>query len=319
MSLFVIALVNNFGSYRYAAEVALFFCEKTVQFQGVAHISNNFYHLFDKYSELHYIWEQAMCQYKTHLQLENVDATMDLFRAGCQQWGITLSGVQIAQFESYYQELVEWNRKYNLTAITEYTEVQTKHFLDSLAALPLIAEEMNMTLPFATTLNVIDVGTGAGFPGAPLKIAAPTLRLTLLDGTAKKIRFLQHLVDVLTLDNVTIVQGRAEELGRQSAYREQYDIVTGRAVAPLNTLVEYLLPLVRLGGLVVIYKGGGAADEFVAARKAIDILGGETVRFAPVEVPFLEQKRFVLLLKKVKHTPGLYPRSQGLARKKPLG
>ncbi|MEZ4662176.1 MAG: 16S rRNA (guanine(527)-N(7))-methyltransferase RsmG [Caldilineaceae bacterium] len=244
---------------------------------------------------------------------------MDLLRAGSQQWGIELSDDQIAQFESYFHALVEWNQKFNLTSITEYTEVQTKHFLDSLAALSLIAEELNLALPLSTPLNLIDVGSGAGFPGAPLKIAAPALRLSLLDGTTKKIRFLQHLVDVLALNNVTIVQGRAEELGRQSAYREQYDIVTGRAVAPLNTLVEYLLPLARLGGLVVIYKGGGAAEEFMAARKAIDILGGETVRFAPVEVPFLEQKRFILLLKKVKHTPGLYPRGQGLARKKPLG
>ncbi|MEZ4708912.1 MAG: 16S rRNA (guanine(527)-N(7))-methyltransferase RsmG [Caldilineaceae bacterium] len=260
-----------------------------------------------------------MCQHKTLLQPENVNETMDLLRVGCQRWDIPLSEEQITQFESYYHALAEWNQKFNLTSITEYTEVQTKHFLDSLAALPLIAEELHLTLPLSTPLDVIDVGSGAGFPGVPLKIAAPTFQLTLLDGTSKKIRFLQHLVDVLMLDKVAIVQGRAEELGRQSAYREQYDIVTGRAVAPLNTLVEYLLPLTRLGGLVIIYKGGGAADEFMAARKAIDILGGETVRFAPVEVPFLEQKRFVLLLKKVKHTPGLYPRGQGLARKKPVG
>ena len=260
-----------------------------------------------------------MCQHKPHLQPQNVSTTMDLLHTGSNQLGIPLSEEQIAQFESYYHELVDWNQKFNLTAITDYTEVQIKHFLDSLAALPLIAEELNMTLPFSNALDMIDVGTGAGFPSVPLKIVAPSLRLTLLDGTAKKIRFLQHLVGMLALDNVTIVQGRAEELGRQSVYREQFDIVTGRAVASLNTLVEYLLPLARLGGLVVIYKGGGAADEFMAARKAIDMLGGETVRFAPVEVPFLEQKRFVLLLKKVKHTPGLYPRGQGLARKKPLG
>lgn len=260
-----------------------------------------------------------MCQHKNDVQLENAANTMKLLRLGCEEWGISLTEQQIAQFETYFHELVAWNQKFNLTSITEYEEVQTKHFLDSLAALPLIAEELQASLPFLKPLRLIDVGTGAGFPGVPLKIAVPALRLTLLDGTNKKIQFLHHLAKTLELGKVDIVQGRAEELGRQPAYRDQYDLVLGRAVAPLNTLVEYLLPLVSQGGLAVVYKGGSAAEEFMQARKAIDLLGGEVVRFAPVEVPFLDQKRFILLVKKTKRTPNLYPRSQGLARKKPLG
>ena len=147
----------------------------------------------------------------------------------------------------------------------------------------------------------------------------PRLPWTLLDGTGKKITFLSQLATQLGLVDVTFVQGRAEEVGRDSAYRAQFDLVTARAVAPLNTLVEYLLPLVRREGLAMIYKGASAPQEFIEARKAIELLGGETVRLAPVQVPFLEEKRFILLIKKIRPTPDLYPRGQGLARKKPLG
>jgi 16S rRNA (guanine527-N7)-methyltransferase len=252
------------------------------------------------------------------------DFTLDLSRhqtvlqAGCEELDLTLSPDQLAQFERYYRELVAWNRRFNLTAITDEKDVQIKHFLDCLAGLPLLAEELRESLPLTRPLSLVDVGAGAGFPGLPLKIAAPALSLSLIDGTGKKIRFLNQMVDALRLTNVTVVQGRAEELGRQAIYRAQYDLVTARAVAPLNTLVEYLLPLVRMGGLVVIYKGGNAPQEFVAARKAIDLLGGESVRLAPVKVPFLAADRFILLVKKVRRTPEQYPRGQGLARKKPL-
>jgi 16S rRNA (guanine527-N7)-methyltransferase len=243
---------------------------------------------------------------------------MSLLIAGCAELGIALSAEQVAQFERYYEALVEWNAKFNLTAITGYQEVQTKHYLDSLAALPLLAEELQLPLPLARPLHLADVGTGAGFPGVPLKVVAPRLKLTLMDGTGKKIQFLQALIDELKLAGVSFVQGRAEELGRLPTHRGQYDVVTARAVAPLNTLVEYLLPLVRRDGLAVVYKGPSAAEEFVAARKAIEVLGGETVRFAPLAVPYLDEQRFLLLIKKVRPTPNLYPRGQGLSRKKPL-
>lgn len=231
---------------------------------------------------------------------------------------MTLTDAQVDRFETYYQELIHWNKKFNLTAITGYEDVQTKHFLDSLSGLPLLAEELGESLPLTRKMDLLDVGTGAGFPGIPLKLAAPSLHLTLLDGTQKKIRFLEQVSNSLSLDGTVVVKGRAEELARQGDFRENFDVVTARAVAALNTLVEYLLPLVRVGGYALIYKGGNAAAEFMDARKAIGILGGETSRFAPVDVPHLDQKRFILLIQKVAPTPQNYPRGQGLARKQPI-
>ncbi|MCB0111899.1 MAG: 16S rRNA (guanine(527)-N(7))-methyltransferase RsmG [Caldilineaceae bacterium] len=244
--------------------------------------------------------------------------TLHLLQEGCQQLGIPLSSAQMDQFIRYYQELLTWNEKFNLTGITELEEVQTKHFLDSLVSLPLIAEELGESMPPTRALHCIDVGTGAGLPGIPLKLVAPALHWTLLDGTGKKIAFLQHMVDELALTNVEVVQGRAEEIGRNNRYRANYDLVTARAVAPLVTLVEYLLPLVKLDGFALIYKGAGSPQEFMEARKAIQTLGGETVRMVPAQVPFLEEQRFIIVIKKVRPTPNLYPRGQGLARKKPI-
>lgn len=243
---------------------------------------------------------------------------MELLIEGCELLGIELTPGQIAQFEGYYQLLREWNQKVNLTAIDDYEGVQTKHFLDSLVALPLIGEERSEAITQLAALRAIDVGAGAGFPGLPLKIAWPALDLTLLDGTGKKIRFLETVVEALGLDGVTLVQGRAEEVAHQEAFRGQYDLVVARAVARLNTLAEYLLPFARMNGLVAVYKGPGASQEFVEAGKAIQTLGGETVRFAPVRVPFLEEERRVLLIRKARKTPGTYPRQQGLPRKQPL-
>ncbi|HHY55011.1 MAG TPA: 16S rRNA (guanine(527)-N(7))-methyltransferase RsmG [Chloroflexi bacterium] len=242
---------------------------------------------------------------------------LPLLVEGCRQLGVPLSATTIAAFERYYQELVTWNQRLNLTAIVAYDEVQTKHFLDSLVSLPLLAEEMGAPLPLPA-MHLLDVGTGAGFPGIPLKLASPALQLTLMDGTQKKIAFLEHLIQALELSATTLVHGRAEELGRTAAHRAQYDIVTARAVAPLATLVEYVLPLVRLGGLAAIYKGPSAPEEFMEARRAIKLMGGEAVRLAPVTVPFLAERRFILLLKKIAATPAQYPRGQGLARKRPL-
>jgi 16S rRNA (guanine527-N7)-methyltransferase len=238
---------------------------------------------------------------------------------GCRALGITLDAQQLAQFESYYHELVEWNEKFNLTAITDYTEVQIKHFLDSLVALPLVAAQIGEALPLQRPLHLLDVGTGAGFPGIPLKIVAPHLKVTLMDGTGKKVTFLREVVAKLGLRDVEVVQGRAEEMGNHPNYRANFDLVTARAVAALNTLVEYLLPLVRRGGLAVIYKGSSAPQEHNEARKAIDLLGGETVRLTPVQVPLLEEQRYILLIKKQRATPDRFPRGQGLPRKKPLG
>ena len=243
---------------------------------------------------------------------------MALLRAGCRALGMPLSDLQVEQFELYFRHLVEWNERFNLTAITGYEEVQTKRFLSTISGWPVIVQELGLSTPLTRPLHLVDVGTGAGFPGIPLKIMAPRLKLTLMDGTGKKVSFLQQLSVVLELNNVEVVQARAEEMGQQTRFRGQFDLVTARAVAPLNILVEYLLPLVRRDGYAVIYKGPSAAQEFVEARKAIELLGGETTRMAPVTVPLLEEKRFILLIRKTKPTPALYPRGQGLARKKPL-
>lgn len=237
---------------------------------------------------------------------------------GCQTLGIPLDAMQLAQFEVYYRQLVEWNERFNLTAITDYVDVQVKHFLDSLVALPLIAEALGDSVPLTRPLRLLDVGTGAGFPGIPLKIVAPKLNVTLMDGTGKKIVFLREVVTLLGLGDVEVEQGRAEEMGHDDLYRGQFDLVSARAVASLNTLIEYLLPLVRRGGHAVIYKGGSAPHELSEARKAIELLGGETVRLAPVDVPFLDEQRFVLLVRKQHPTPDRFPRGQGLPRKKPL-
>ena len=239
-------------------------------------------------------------------------------QAGCRKMRLSLTTYQIAQFELYYRSLVYWNKQFNLTAITDYDEVQTKHFLDSLSGLPIMYEELDLQLPLSQPIHMVDVGSGAGFPGIPLKIAAPHLTLTLLDGTGKKTRFLSQVTAALELEDVHIAQGRAEELGRQPEHRERYDIVAARAVAPLNTLVEYLLPLVKERGLAMVFKGAHAPNEFMEARRAIEILGGETVRLAPVTVPFLDAKRYILLIRKDRPTPNGYPRGQGLARKQPL-
>lgn len=255
---------------------------------------------------------------KSHSSAVVSDDGMTLLQRGCEELGISLSKDQIDQFEQYYHELVEWNQKFNLTAITEYQDVQIKHFLDSVVSLPIIAEELEVKLPLTQPLHAVDVGTGAGLPGIPLKIVCPNLKMTLMDGTGKKIQFMNQVIDRLGLTNVNVVQGRAEELGRQPRFRGQFDLVMARAVAPLNTLVEYLLPLARRNGYVAIYKGANVADEFMAARNAIEALGGETLRLAPVKVPFLEQKRFILLIQKTKPTPERFPRGQGLARKDPL-
>lgn len=239
-------------------------------------------------------------------------------QAGCHELGIPLNEHQLAQFELYYRELVVWNDKFNLTAITDYVEVQIKHFLDCLVALPLIAEELGDTLPPVQPYHLLDVGSGAGFPGIPLKIAAPKLIVTLMDGTGKKVTFLREMVAKLGLADVEAVQGRAEEMGNSPSYRGQFDLVTARAVASLATLVEYLIPLVRRGGHAVIYKGMSAPQELAEAQKAIQLLGGELARIEAVQVPLLNEQRYILLIKKQQHTPDRYPRSQGLPRQKPL-
>ena len=230
---------------------------------------------------------------------------------GAQQFHLTLSEEQLEAFERYSQELLIWNQRVNLTRITEPEEVVVKHFLDSLSVYLALQ-------PLPPSLSLIDVGSGAGFPGLPLKIALPDLRLTLLEVVGKKMAFLQHLVKVLNLTQVTLLTARAEEAGHLLNQREQYDVAVARAVAPLPVLAEYTLPLTKVGGLVVVQKGQHPAEEVKQAANALGILGGKVSQIMPVSVPGLEAARHLVVIQKKKPTPLSYPRRPGLPAKKPI-
>jgi len=239
---------------------------------------------------------------------------MEQLIRGAQKLGITLNEKQLALFRTYYEELVAWNTKFNLTAITDYEGVQVRHFLDSLSctlALPRIGPQ--------TKTRVIDVGTGAGFPGVPLKILHPEIHLTLLEATRKKVQFLEHLAQQPELRDVQVIHSRAEELGRQPAHREQYDWALARAVAEMPTLAEYLLPLVRVGGAMLAQKGEGGPAEVHAAEESIRILGGHIRQLVPVNLHGLAETRYLVVVDKVAATPEKYPRRPGIPAKRPLG
>jgi len=239
---------------------------------------------------------------------------MDRLIRGAQELGIPLNESHLSLFRIYYEELIEWNRRFNLTAITDYEAVQVRHFLDSLSCL--------LALPASCLqvgARVVDIGTGAGFPGLPLKIVCPHISLTLVEATRKKVVFLEHLVARLELEGVQVIHARAEELGRQPAHREQYDWALARAVAEMPTLVEYLLPLVRVGGSVLAQKGEGGPAEVHAAEEAIRILGGEVRRLVPVHLHGIAETRYLVIVDKVAATPEKYPRRPGIPSKRPLG
>jgi len=234
---------------------------------------------------------------------------------GARGLGLRLTAEQQSAFQIYYEELVAWNRKFNLTAITEYEQVQIRHFLDSLSC--LMAREARLALQ-RPDARAIDVGAGAGFPGIPLKLVCPGTRLTLLEATHKKVTFLEHLVDCLQLRRVTIIHARAEELAHDPAHRQQYDLALARAVADLPIVVEYTLPFCRIGGWVIAQKGEAGAAEAWNANRAITLLGGELCRVMPVELSGLPEDRSLVVVEKVSPTPGNYPRRPGIPRKRPL-
>ncbi|OCA82184.1 16S rRNA (guanine(527)-N(7))-methyltransferase [Bacillus sp. FJAT-27225] len=224
--------------------------------------------------------------------------------------GITLSSEQISQFETYYETLVEWNEKMNLTAITDKDEVFLKHFYDSLTAA--------FYYDFSKPLAVCDVGAGAGFPSIPIKIAFPNLKLTIVDSLNKRISFLHHLANQLKLKDVTFIHDRAETFGVKPDHREQYDVVTARAVARLSVLSELCLPLVKRGGDFVAMKAANAPDELHAAEKAINVLGGRTVITHTFSLPIEESERTIIVINKEKPTPKKYPRKPGTPNKAPI-
>lgn len=225
--------------------------------------------------------------------------------------GVELSPVQEESFRVYARELLIWNERINLTAIREPADIIRKHFLDSLTC-TFAWREME------PPASLIDIGTGAGFPGIPLKILMPGLRLTLVESIGKKADFCRHIVDTLLLENVEVITARAEEIGAQDTHREMYDAATARAVAQLNILAEYLLPLVRVGGFAIAQKGNTAPAESQQANRAITILGGVIRPLIPVTLPRVEEARYLVVMKKIKPTPAAYPRRVGIPSRKPL-
>ncbi|MDE2845066.1 MAG: 16S rRNA (guanine(527)-N(7))-methyltransferase RsmG [Chloroflexota bacterium] len=239
---------------------------------------------------------------------------MQLLAQGAPDLGVFLDSAQLDQFETYYRELADWNGRMNLTSIIDYPEVQVKHFLDSLTLLPALGG------PLPPNARVVDVGAGAGFPGLPLKLVRPDLGLTLVESTGKKAGFLQHVVDVLNLERVEVLTGRAEALAHQPELRASHDVALARGLARLPTLLEYTLPFIRPGGVVAAWKHGveGLREEMASARKALQVLGGRIRSIYPVKVTGLEDNRVVVVVEKVRATPEDYPRRNGAPRKQPL-
>ncbi len=239
---------------------------------------------------------------------------MDRLIEGARELGVELSSRQIQQFETYYHELVEWNKKINLTTITAHSSVQVRHFLDSLTVtLGLPAEEKE-----APELDMIDVGTGAGFPGVPLKIVLPDLRLVLIEPTAKKTSFLRHLICVLELEDVEVLNTTAEQAARMLGYRERFPVVLSRAVAPLPTLAELTLPFCRIGGRFVAQKKGEIEGEIDRAKGAIAALGGELEQIKRIELDEFSDVRYLVIVGKMRPTPDSYPRRPGVPRRRPI-
>lgn len=236
------------------------------------------------------------------IRLKNLSSKLD----------IALSDEQIEQFQIYYEMLIETNKVMNLTAITQLDEVVTKHFLDSIALANVYQIIKNKEL------KIIDLGTGAGFPGIPLKIAFPQLQVTLMDSLNKRVKFLNSVIDELSLVNIDAIHGRAEEMARKTEYRQQYDLCVSRAVANLSTLTEYCLPFVKVDGMFISYKSSNIEDELDLSLNAIKILGGKLTEVKKLSLPESDIERSFVMIKKIKNTPKTYPRKPGTASKEPI-
>ena len=225
-------------------------------------------------------------------------------------FNVHLTARQVIALATYEKELLEWNQKFNLTAIRDVESIRTKHFLDSYSCVQAWKAQPPQRL--------VDVGTGAGFPGLPLKIIYPAMHITLVESVGKKVSFCQHIINTLGLEGIEVIHSRAEDIGQNSSHREKYDCAVARAVANLNILSEYLLPLVKIGGIMLAQKGESGPAEAQSAEKAMKILGGKLKQLIPVNLPGVVDDRYLVLVDKVAATPPKYPRKAGIPMKTPL-
>lgn len=231
---------------------------------------------------------------------------------GLKEFAVELSEKQIDQFYEYYRFLLQWNEVMNLTAITQLEEVVTKHFVDSLSLVKAVDREM------LCELNVLDLGTGAGFPGIPLKIAFPSMKIVLMDSLNKRIKFLNDVISKLELHDIYAIHGRAEDYGRDNEYREQFDLCVSRAVANLSTLSEYCIPFVKIKGIFIPYKSGNVEEEIRQSKGALEVLGGRIESVTEFLLPGSDMGRALIKVKKIKATSKKYPRKAGIPGKEPL-
>lgn len=243
--------------------------------------------------------------------MEAAGTYMERLNEITKQFGLQLDNSQISKFSIYYEMLIEWNKVMNLTAITEKSEVIYKHFADSLL--------LYKYKKFHDNINVIDIGTGAGFPGIPLKIAFPEINVTLMDSLNKRLNFLNEVIKELGLSNVHTVHSRAEDGGHNPLYRQKYDLAVSRAVANLSSLSEFCLPFVKQGGYFIPYKSGAISEEMKSGKKAIRMLGGQIENIFSTNIPDTDIERRFVFVKKIHDTPEIYPRKSGIVTKKPLG
>lgn len=235
---------------------------------------------------------------------------MERLRTACQGLEIELSDLQVTQFRTFYEMLIEKNKVMNLTAITDINDVIDKHFVDSLSLVKGIDLDQDY--------RILDMGTGAGFPGIPLKIVFPKLNIVMVDSLNKRIKFINEVIEHLEMKGVSAIHGRAEDFAKQEKYREQYDLCISRAVANLSTLSEYCMPYVKVGGYFIPYKSGNIAAELTDSQRAVHLLGGDIEDISTFMLPETDIERTLIMIRKINKTPKKYPRKAGLPSKEPL-